>query len=182
MCCVSDSPSGRPAAASEITLDAVFRARPDCSRIAPPWSGLTGAHLTLSLTSVSNRLANGLIDAGIAPGERIAVLANPCPEFVELYVAAAKLGVTVIALNTRLHPKEITYCLTLTEPRLIFAADELRELLVSGGEVVSWAASQRGYEELVARGGAERPAGRPEPEGDSQRVFTSGPTAGPGER
>jgi fatty-acyl-CoA synthase len=165
MCCVSDSPSGRPAAASEITLDAVFRRSArlfaDRTAVVGPDRRLTYAQLDQR----SNRLANGLIDAGIAPGERIAVLANPCPEFVELYVAAAKLGVTVIALNTRLHPKEITYCLTLTEPRLIFAADELRELLVSGGE--------------VARGGAERPAGRPEPEAIHNVLFTSGTTGRP---
>jgi len=119
------------------------------------------------LTSVQPP-ANGLIERRHRAGERIAVLANPCPEFVELYVAAAKLGVTVIALNTRLHPKEITYCLTLTEPRLIFAADDCG-VAGLGGEVVSWAAEQRGYEELVARGGAERPpAGRSR--GDSQRA------------
>ncbi len=107
------------------------------------------------------------------------MLSNPCPEFVELYVAAAKLGVTVVALNTRLHPQEIAYCLGLTEPRIVFAAHDLRELLEPGVEVIGFGGEERGYEELVARGVTAAPAGRPEPEAIHNVLFTSGTTGRP---
>jgi acyl-CoA synthetase (AMP-forming)/AMP-acid ligase II len=46
----------------------------------------------------SERLAAALLNAGIEPGGRIAVLSPPRREFVECYAAAARLGVTVVAL------------------------------------------------------------------------------------
>jgi len=43
----------------------------------------------------ANRLANALLSSGFSPGDRIAVLSEPRHEYVELYAAAAKCGVTV---------------------------------------------------------------------------------------
>ncbi len=51
------------------------------------------------------RISTGLM-ALCEPGERIAILAENRPEFVELYYAAPRAGVILTFLNYRLHPSE----------------------------------------------------------------------------
>lgn len=68
----------------------------------------------------SNRLANALSAMGIGRGDPIAVLSENRVEYVEVYFAASKLGAMVIALNTRLHPNELAYCLSDAQVRLLF--------------------------------------------------------------
>lgn len=62
------------------------------------------------------RLANVLTALGFVRGSRIAVLSETRPEYVETYAACAALGVTVVALNIRLHPEELFYCLERADP------------------------------------------------------------------
>ena len=45
------------------------------------------------------QLAAGLRAAGLAPGERVAVIAQNRPEFLDLYGAAARLGAIVVPVN-----------------------------------------------------------------------------------
>src|SRR5215216_4111626 len=75
----------------------------------------------------TNRLAHALAAKGLARGDGLAVLATTRPEYVEVYFAAAKLSVTVVALNIRQAPDDLEHCLALTEPRLLFAAPHLTE-------------------------------------------------------
>jgi long-chain acyl-CoA synthetase len=56
-----------------------------------------------------NRLANGLIRSGLEKGNKVAVMANNCHEFVEAYFAIAKAGLTVIPVSARLSPEEMSY-------------------------------------------------------------------------
>ncbi|MBN1368113.1 MAG: acyl--CoA ligase [Dehalococcoidales bacterium] len=57
----------------------------------------------------TNRLANALLGMGLKPGDRFAALAYNCVEWVEMYVAAAKGGLTIIPLLFRLTPDEYKY-------------------------------------------------------------------------
>ena len=52
------------------------------------------------------RLSGALAAEGIAPGDRIVVVADNGPEFVELYGAAAWLGAIVVPVNWRLSGDE----------------------------------------------------------------------------
>jgi len=63
------------------------------------------------LNSRTNRLANGLIDAGIKAGDRIGILMMNCSEFIETFFATAKLGATLVPLNWRLTPDELEFIL-----------------------------------------------------------------------
>ncbi|NIV75964.1 MAG: AMP-binding protein, partial [Gammaproteobacteria bacterium] len=47
------------------------------------------------------RLAGALHAAGIAPGERVAVLAANSPQYIELYAGVPAAGRVVVPLNTR---------------------------------------------------------------------------------
>src|SRR4051812_39762836 len=74
----------------------------------------------------TDRLARVLAGHGLGHRDRLAVLSTTRPEYVEVYLAAAKLGVTVVALNTRLHADELVHCVRLGRPRLLFASPGLR--------------------------------------------------------
>jgi len=76
-----------------------------------------------------DRLACGLAGRGIGKGDRIAILAQNCLEFVYLYGAAAKIGAIMVPLNWRLKTDEIEFILTDCEPKAIFVGQEFEDLV-----------------------------------------------------
>lgn len=59
----------------------------------------------------SDALAASLANLGVEPGDRIALLLPPWPEFAVSVFAAAKLGATIVPLNPRLTLPELRYML-----------------------------------------------------------------------
>ena len=59
----------------------------------------------------SDALAASLANLGIEPGDRIALLLPPWPEFAVSVFAAAKLGASIVPLNPRLTLPELRYML-----------------------------------------------------------------------
>jgi acyl-CoA synthetase (AMP-forming)/AMP-acid ligase II len=57
----------------------------------------------------SCRLANALLGLGLAKGDRVAVLAYNCVEWLEIYAATAKAGLLAVPINFRLVGEEIRY-------------------------------------------------------------------------
>ena len=57
----------------------------------------------------SCRLANALLGLGLAKGDRVAVLAYNCVEWLEIYAATAKAGLVAVPINFRLVGAEIRY-------------------------------------------------------------------------
>ena len=57
------------------------------------------------------RLANGLLQLGLEKGDRVAILAENCFEYPEMYYGIGKAGGVVTPLNFRFAPPEV---LTLT--------------------------------------------------------------------
>lgn len=55
----------------------------------------------------SRRLARGLTDLGIRRGDRVGIWLTSCPEWLEFQLAAARLGVVVVAVNTRFRAHEV---------------------------------------------------------------------------
>jgi carnitine-CoA ligase len=51
------------------------------------------------MDAASDRVAGGLVELGIGPGDRVAVLSNNRIEFVELFFACAKLGAVIVPTN-----------------------------------------------------------------------------------
>ncbi len=54
-------------------------------------------------------LAGGLLNLGLAPGARIAVVAGNCTEYIELMFAAWHAGLAIVPVHSKLHPKELVY-------------------------------------------------------------------------
>lgn len=138
----------------------------------------------------TNRLAGVIARSGLGSGDRLTVLSTTRPEYVELYIAAAKLGVTVVALNFRQSADELAHCLELTRPRLLFAspdqADAAAALQHAHGEIAEVVVyPDRGmdpassYERRLAAEPAEDPRVDPHPEDIHCILFTSGTTGKP---
>ena len=63
----------------------------------------------------ASRLANALADMGMKKGDRFAVLAYNCVEWMEIYAAAAKGGFVCVPLMFRLAPVEMEYNINHSE-------------------------------------------------------------------
>ena len=79
------------------------------------------------------RLAAGLAAAGVGQGDRLAILAPNCLEYVDLFGAAAQLGVIVVPINWRLSAEEVAYVIEDVAPRVLIVADEFQALLPQSG-------------------------------------------------
>jgi acyl-CoA synthetase (AMP-forming)/AMP-acid ligase II len=70
-----------------------------------------------------NRLANHMLKLGVNRGDRIALLSENRCEFVEVELAAAKLGVITACLNWRQADRELSHGIYLVDPMLIVTSE-----------------------------------------------------------
>lgn len=118
-------------AAGEITVDGLFRlsVRNHRDRVAIQHQGTTWTYAQLN--ERVNRTASYLLSLGVKRGDRVAVLAENRVETIELYLAAARLGVIVASQNWRLSRDEVVHCLTLVEPKVLLGSRRNEQLLQS---------------------------------------------------
>jgi acyl-CoA synthetase (AMP-forming)/AMP-acid ligase II len=83
------------------------------------------------LDAESNRIAQGFVAAGIAPGDAVACLSKHAPECVIWVLAASKVGAVAALLNWRLAAPELDYVIGVAQPKLLLFDDFLRETLRS---------------------------------------------------
>ncbi len=97
----------------------------------------TGATLTFArLNQLGNRLAYHLGEEfQIEKGDRIAVLAENCLEYLVLLAAAQKSGFIIVPLNYRLAAAEIEYLLQDAKPKLVIVEDKFEHLVESASPV-----------------------------------------------
>ncbi|MFT4213911.1 MAG: long-chain fatty acid--CoA ligase [Microbacterium sp.] len=83
------------------------------------------------LADRTDRLSGLLRRAGIRRGDRVAILAENCPEFLMTLFAAAQLGAVFVPINTRLAAPEIEHILRDSGARLLIHGTELTERLAA---------------------------------------------------
>jgi fatty-acyl-CoA synthase len=71
-----------------------------------------------ALNNRANRTACWLQSLGIEKGDRVVVMLENCPEFIELYIACARLGAIFVPVNLRLALPELDFILKNARPRL----------------------------------------------------------------
>ncbi len=146
-----------------------------------------GRRLTIAdLRERSNRLANAFVGLGLAPGDRVAYVAQNHLEYVVLEFALVKAGLVKVPLNFRLTPPELRSCMELAEVRLVVsdeaAAAGLDEVWDAGeilkvviGERSGWLA----FDDLSTQGAAT-PVQAPIGPDDLYHIrFSSGSTGKP---
>jgi len=79
----------------------------------------------------SVRLANAILGMGLQKGDRIAVLAYNCVEWMEIYAAVAKAGLVVVPIMFRLAGPEISYICENSESKAFIVAKEFTETVDS---------------------------------------------------
>src|SRR5277367_4452428 len=73
----------------------------------------------------SCKLANALLGLGLEKGDRIAVLAYNCLEWMEIYAAVAKAGLVVVPINFRLVGSEVRYIVENSETKALIVHHDL---------------------------------------------------------
>jgi acyl-CoA synthetase (AMP-forming)/AMP-acid ligase II len=167
-------------AASSITIGGWFR-----SQVIVGGRSIAiqqGAHqLTyLQLNDRVNRLANSFHARGLRRGDSIAVLSENRHEYIEVELAAAKLGIVTACQNWRQADRELNHCICVVEPKLFVVSERHAATL---GRVYPAAASiltlGEEYERALARSHAAEPPDLAEPEDGLIVLYTSGTTGMP---
>lgn len=71
------------------------------------------------------RLTAVLAARGLRRGDRLGLLSRNRPEYLEIELAAANLGITTACLNWRLSERELSYCIELVSPKLLLVEADL---------------------------------------------------------
>ncbi|MEU5047565.1 class I adenylate-forming enzyme family protein [Streptomyces griseorubiginosus] len=150
--------------------------------------GLDGRHrLTIAdVTEASNRLANAFIGLGLAPGDRVAYVAQNHVEYVVLEFALLKAGLVKVPLNHRFTPHELRRCMELADVRLVVAdtaaAASIDEVVDGDGPskvVIGTRPGWRSFDALVTEGSPLRPRVHVGPDDLYHIRFSSGSTGRP---
>ena len=72
----------------------------------------------------SLRLANAMLTRGLRPGDRVALFAQNCPEFLESYIGLQLAGLVAVPANYRLTPPELSYLLDNSGARALLIGVE----------------------------------------------------------
>jgi acyl-CoA synthetase (AMP-forming)/AMP-acid ligase II len=74
-----------------------------------------------------NRCAHTLVGLGCKKGSRITIFADNCAKYLEAYFGAAKIGMSVTPLNTRLSDDELVYVINDSEAKFLIVGDGYEE-------------------------------------------------------
>lgn len=128
------------------------------------------------------------VEAGVAPGDRIAVLAQNRAEFIAIFYGSVRAGAVLVPLNWRLSAPELSRVLGDAECSLMVGEDRLRALgedaerLAGRSDAMRWLDLDRDAPGLLraARAGDPRARGSaPAPEDAAMLLYTSGSTGMP---
>ena len=100
----------------------------------------------------SNRMARLLTERGLVPGDRLCVYLENCVEFIDLFLACAKLGVIFIPVNILYREREVTHIYNDANPKgLISVAEVPGNLPFWKLDEIREAASQRPSDPIEVR-------------------------------
>src|SRR5213082_2212498 len=103
----------------------------DSAREVPERTAIIFEGTTLSYAEVNaaaNQIANGLVQAGIQKGDKVALTCPNVPYFPIVYYGILKAGAVVMPLNVLLKPREIAYHLRDADARAYFCLEGTPEL------------------------------------------------------
>ncbi len=140
----------------------------------------------------ASRLASAFGGLGLAKGDRVAVFAYNCLEWMEIYAACAKSGVVAVPVNFRLTAPEVRYIVEDSGSAALLVGADLVEVIASIRDdlplkptayvQIGGARPQpgfRGYEDLLASASSHPPRVDVRPEDTWTIMYTSGTTGRP---
>ncbi len=140
----------------------------------------------------SCRLGNALLGLGLTKGDRVAVLAYNCVEWLEIFAATAKAGLIALPINFRLTSADVRYIVENAEATALIVQDELlglveevrADLPVPSGNLIhlgngACPAGYRDYEGLIAAASDSEPEQHVALGDPWTLMYTSGTTGKP---
>jgi len=140
----------------------------------------------------SCRLANALSGLGVKKGDRFAVLAYNCVEWMEIYAASAKGGFICVPIMFRLAGPEMEYIINHCEAKVFIVQDQwidhvkgMKNNLTTVEHYISFAVGNSGfdgflsYEDLIAKSSKEEPPAIVDAEDSWVIMYTGGTTGKP---
>ncbi len=165
------------------------------ARLSPDRIGARDSRRALTFAQWNeraSRIANALLGLGLGKGDRVAVLAYNCVEWMEIYVALARAGLVAVPINFRLVAAEIEYIVTHCEARAFIVQHDLvdrvepvcSELGIAPDRFIHFGAGAapggwQDYETITSRGAPSAPAIVVAPEDTWALMYTSGTTGRP---
>ena len=145
-------------------------------------------HLTFAeVNERTNRIATAWMDDGLGEGDSVAIMCRNHRGFIETTVAASKLGMNCLYLNTAFAGPQLTEVVQREKPDAIVFDEEFYELLEDAGKrrkrYVGWFDSEQDdlpdqtLESVIERGDPEPPV--PPAESGKAIILTSGTTGTP---
>lgn len=165
------------------------------SRICPDRRAAHDSRRSMSFAQLderANRLANALMGLGLRKGDRVAILAYNCLEWVEIYAGLGKAGLIAVPVNFRLVGTEIRYIVQDASARAFIVQHELlggvepirTELEIPSSNYVHFGADPApagfaGYESLLHGASPSPPVVNVLPADPWALMYTSGTTGNP---
>src|SRR5438132_7765842 len=88
-------------------------------RVADGWRDVTWQTMAERVRAI----AAGLIDSGVAPGDRVALLSNTRPEWMEIDFAILACGALTVPIDPSNLPAECGYLIAHSEASVVLVAD-----------------------------------------------------------
>ncbi len=145
--------------------------------------GATVLHNYAALAHRAAGLGAAMRDAGLLPGERVAIVSRNVPAFIETVFACWWVGLTAVPVNAKLHAKELAYVLDNSSARWVFAdadwVEALRDADIAPTSLENvQLLGDAAYEQLVAQAGTDDPDAVA-PTDPAWLFYTSGTTGRP---
>ena len=137
------------------------------------------------------QLADALVRRGVGPGDRVAVLMTNRTEFLEVVLAASRVGAMAVPVNFRLTAPEVAYVLGDADPRVLVSeaalaqtAEAARQGLGAALVVVAppgqaLPAEAERYDDLLDEAGGAEPLRDVAEDSPALIMYTSGTTGRP---
>lgn len=140
-----------------------------------------------ALNAAVNRLAHGLLNRGVMPGDRVGLLSENSLEFVIAALAVLKVGAFLVPYNFRYSNEEVAFVSGNCTPKLLFCGPGYFERAQQAHAALAAApllvASAGGDAESIAGLAAGQPESEPavavDPESAAMIIYTSGTTGFP---
>jgi len=128
------------------------------------------------------RLAGGLRQAGLAPGDRVAIAMKNCPAYSDVLFASWHAGATAVPMNAKLHSREFAYMLEHSGATFCFVTPDLEQTIREAASDAGSAceivvADSTAYDALA--GGDAVPVASVSPDDTAWLFYTSGTTGRP---
>jgi fatty-acyl-CoA synthase len=127
----------------------------------------------------SSAMAAEFAGRGLEPGDRVAVLADNCPEYVVLFFACARSGLVLTPLNWRLAPPELAFQIRHSGTALLVVSQSREDLAAAALSDVPTDIPVRLLDEPASADVAEGFVASVEDDDPLFLIYTSGTTGKP---